>query len=278
MGFTTKERTNALVKVLLAEVKDANSAGQWYESRLFAGKVIDSRQVWAQLSDIEANPAANLATAQANAAGALNGIIDDLSQAASAIRLTAVPSTNNSTWAALTTYGDWTSARLKSWVQPQQAPLASGAASVGYAVRLFEGDPAGAGVEVITTDGSTGTGVDKTVGWVFDYSNGVLLLSDDFKSTITDPYILGFRYIGSTGGSGSGGGLEVTTSNMQLYVNGTGGSDSDDGLSALTAKETLQAAFDLIPYGVMHNVTINVVGTCDEQGDAYLDKLIAQKK
>jgi len=207
VGFSNQERINLNSKVLQADVMDAISAAVWFESRLFAGKVIDSRQTWTEFATLEGLPAGSLATAQANAA-ANPTLISDLSAAGSAIRLTEVTASNNSTYVAYTTFGDFTSPRLKNWLQPQQIPQASGAASNGYAIRLFDGDPAGAGVEIFTTDGQTGTGVNKSSGWVWNYSNGILLLSDDFytETGITpaafDPYVLGFRYIGPTAGSG----------------------------------------------------------------------------
>ena len=204
MGFSDQERRNIDTKVLQASVFDANSTGVWFESRLASGKMIDSRQVLAEVDKLESNPAANVTDARNNASGPLNGIIADLSQPASAVRLTPVPGTNGSTYVALETYGDWTSNRIKNWIQPQMIPLASGAASIGYAVRLYNGDPAGSGVEVLTTDGTTGVGVNKSVGWIFNYDNGELILSDDFKNSVPDPYVMGFYYIGEVGGAGGG--------------------------------------------------------------------------
>lgn len=210
MGFTNQEKINLNSKVLQADVMDALSSAVWFESRLFAGKVIDSRQTWTEFATLEGLPAGSLATAQANAA-ANPTLIQDLSAAASAVRLTEVTATNNSTYVALTTFGDFSSARLKNWLQPQQIPQASGAASNGYAIRLFDGDPNAGGTEIFTTDGQTGTGVNKSPGWVWNYSNGILLIADDFYTetgitpALFDPYVLGFRYIGDTAGSGGGG-------------------------------------------------------------------------
>jgi hypothetical protein len=77
-------------------------------------------------------------------------------------------------------------------------------------------------------------------------------------------------------GGGGGGNTELSAT-LQLYVNGGTGSDSNDGLTALTAKETIQAAFDLAatydvnPLGAIHGsggqfIQINVeAGTYDEQ-------------
>ena len=210
MGFSDQERRNIDTKVLQASVFDANSTGVWFESRLASGKMIDGRQVLAEMDKLEDNPAANVTDARNNAAGPLNGIIEDKSNPIDAIRLTAVPGTNGSTYVALSTFGDWSSVRIKNWIQPQIAPLSSGAASIGYAVRLYNGNPNAGGVEVFTTDGTTGLGVNKTVGWIFNYDNGELILSDDFKGSVTDPYVMGFYYIGATGGAGGGSSCEHT--------------------------------------------------------------------
>lgn len=183
----------------MGNVLDADPVAQWYESVTPFGFVLDKSKVWLDTTLLKANPAANLATAQANCAGPLAGVVDDLSLAADAIRLTPLPSVNN-TYVALQVYGDFTSPWLDNWLKPSFVPQTSGQPSFGYAVRLFNGDPAGAGVEVLTTDGTTGVGPLKSVGWVFNYDNGLLLLSSDFS--VADPYILGFRYTGETAGGG----------------------------------------------------------------------------
>lgn len=224
MGFSDKERRNIDTKVLQGSVFDANSAGVWFESRLSAGKMVDSRQVLAQVAELEAAPAANVTEARAYAAGSLTGIIQDRSLDAQAVHLTVVPGTNGSTYVARETYGDQSSARIKNWIQPQMIPQASGAASIGYAVRLFNGDPNGSGTEVLTTDGTTGVGIDKSVGWIWNYDNGELILSEDFKASVPDPYVMGFNYIGETGG-GSGSG----TCSDQSKVFEVSGSNLTDG-------------------------------------------------
>jgi len=175
MGFSNQERINLVTKALAANVLDANAVAQWYETLFPYSFILASRRVWTQYTDIEANPAANLAQAQANAAGPLAGIILDRSAAASAVQLTQVSGTNYSTWAAYSTPGDVSSPVIDNWIQPQMSPQATGVPSIGYAVRLYNGDPAGAGVEIPTTAGTTGTGTSKTVGWIFNYAIWMLL-------------------------------------------------------------------------------------------------------
>ena len=208
MGFSNQERINLNSKALQAGVLDANASAVWYETFFPFGFILGSESVFTQMTALRALPAANLATAQTNAANN-PALIQDKSANANAVRLTLVAGTNNTTFAAYTTYNDTTSALLENWLLPQLVPQNTGSPSNGYAVRLFNGDPNAGGTEITTTDGTTGTGVNKTVGWVWNYARGLLLLSSDFftetgiNSGTFNPYVLGFRYIGTTAGSGS---------------------------------------------------------------------------
>lgn len=200
MGFSNQERINMNSKALAAAVIDANPVAQWYESRNAFSFIVNGDGVLTEFSSVPA--AGSLAQARTNATNNPT-IIQDKSQVTDAIRLTAVAGTNNSTWIAYSTYNDTSSAILKNWIQPQLVPQSTGASSNGYAIVLYDGDPNSGGTEVTTTDGTTGTGQNKTVGWIFQYSTGILLLSDDFKGDVSDPYIMGFRYIGATATSSS---------------------------------------------------------------------------
>ena len=205
MGFTNQERQNIASKILFASVIDGNEGGQWYES-FFANRFVAfGNNVWTDpdLATLLGLPAANVGMAQA-AAAANPTVIDDRSDFTAAVRLSEVPGSNGSTYVAYESYNDFTSEHLQNWIQPQFITQANGFPSVGYAVRLFDGDPNGGGTEVLTTDGTTGTGENKTVAWFFDYANGMLVLSADFRSTVADPYIVGFRYIGTTAGAADG--------------------------------------------------------------------------
>ena len=208
MGFSNQERINLNSKALQAGVLDANASAVWYETFFPFGFILGSESVFTQMAALRALPASNLATAQTNASNNPT-LIQDKSANANAVRLTLVAGTNNTTFAAYTTYNDTTSALLENWLLPQLVPQSSGSPSNGYAVRLFNGDPNAGGTEITTTAGTTGTGVNKTVGWVWNYARGLLLLSSDFftetgiNSGTFNPYVLGFRYIGTTAGSGS---------------------------------------------------------------------------
>lgn len=204
MGFTNQERINLTTKVLAAKVFDANETGQWYEGRFPADFVVKGDNVLLELDLIP--PAANLSQAQTNAAA--NPLLIENASTFSAsftgtynpgitaLRLTPIPGFNGSTFAAYTVYNNFASTRLKHWIQPQNHPQPSGLASNGYTVRVFQGDPFSGGVEILTSDGQTGTGANASVAWIWNYDQGILIVSEDYRSILNNPYILGFRYIG----------------------------------------------------------------------------------
>jgi len=198
MGFTNQERTNFASKVLAGGVIDANEVAQWYESRFPNEFVLDARKVWTELELVRGYPAANITTARTYCSGVLLNVVED--KTATAIRLTPVPGTNSSTWAAYNIFGDASSERLDNWLQPQQVPQLDGSPSIGYSVALYDGNPATSGTQVTTTAGTTGAGASKSVGWMWNYANGLLFLSADFRTTLTNPdlWIKGFRYVGQT--------------------------------------------------------------------------------
>ena len=197
MGLTNQERINLNSKVLAAKVIDNNQVGQWYESKFPFLPNSTSQRVLVDYQMFLDNPANNLSQAQTNANGVLSGVCVNYSNSVDAIRLTNVVGTNNTTWVAKETYGDLGSNTINDWIQPQTIPQNNGNPSFGYGVRLFDGDPNSGGSEIFTTDGQTGSGPSTSVGWVWNYDLGLLFLSDDFKSSISDPYVMGFVYNGS---------------------------------------------------------------------------------
>jgi len=213
MSFSQLDRITLAAKALAGGVIDADPVAQWYESTLPFSFTLPADKVWTQSDLVKANPAANAAAAQANAAGPLLDVIDDLSANASAVRLTPVPGVNN-TFVALSIYGDFSSPLLDNWLAPVFVPRTNGLPSTGYAVRLYNGNPAAGGTEVLTTDGTTGTGVNKSVAWMFNYAGGLLLTSSDFN--VADPYITGFRYIGTSAAAPSTGSSRRTYGTCSL--------------------------------------------------------------
>lgn len=201
MSLTNQERINSYSQILQALVVGSPKQA-WYESQLFYESQIISDQVLnsEDVNILKSYPASNLTLARNNAS-LIPNIISDLSQFSNAVRLTPVPGTNGMVYVALSTYGDFNSTRLKLWIQPQMIPQLSGIPSNGYAIRLFNGNPSSGGVEITTTQGTTGTGINKSVAWIPIASAGILILSEDFASTITNPYWCGFRYVGRTASS-----------------------------------------------------------------------------
>jgi len=199
VGFSNQEQINLASKVLQAGVMDANASAVWYETFFANNFIVDAGTVWTALPTLRTLPAGTRTIARANAA-ANPTLIQDLSQNAQAVRLTAVAGTNGSTWAAYSVYGSTSSTLLRNWLLPQLIPQANGAPSNGYAIQLYNGQPGAGGVLVSTSAGTTGTGENKSVGWVFNYPSGLLLLAVDFRAQITDPWVVGFRYIGPTPG------------------------------------------------------------------------------
>ena len=196
MGLTNQERINFTSKVLAAKVIDNNQVAQWYESKFQYSPNISSKRVLIDFQLFLDNPASTLTEARNNVANNLFDVCIDYSSPINAIRLTNVVGTNNTTWVAKSVYGDLGSQTINDWIQPQAIPQLNGSPSFGYAIKLYDGNPSSGGVEITTTDGSSGSGPNASVGWVWNYDLGLLFLSDDFKSTISDPYVLGFVYDG----------------------------------------------------------------------------------
>jgi hypothetical protein len=276
-GFSELERIVLTAKALMGNVLDAQETSQWYEGKQPFQFSLGSEMVWLEADIVRQFPAANLATAQANVAGGLAGIIFDASLAVNAVRLTAVPGINN-TYVALSTYGDFTSTPIRNWLKPSFVQQASGQPSVGYAVRLFEGDPNAGGVEIFTTDGQTGTGINKTPAWYMNYDNGMLLLSATNGLGVTDPYILGFYYIGEVLSSGSVPSAKQTTTFDAVPVVIDTVPMPTDGIvlvqSAIVAKQ--QGLLNSAAYVVTARVTVGggvpTIGTVQTD---YTDESVA---
>jgi len=273
MGFSQLERINIAAKALQAGVIDANPNSVWYEVFFPFTFVLSAEQVWTEMPRLRGLPAANRAQAQANAA-ANTDLIEDLSADADAVQMTLVPGTNFSTYAAYATPGDTSSAQIKNWLLPQLVQQASGAPSNGYAIFLYDGDPAAGGVMITTTEGTTGTGPNKTVGWTFNYANGLLLFSSDFFTetgiapAAFDPYIVGFRYVGKTAGDGAGApdtaeyvtlSADASLPNARTLEAGTGIEITDNGPGTTVEVKMTDTGVTAATYT---NPTITV----DEQG------------
>ena len=109
--------------------------------------------------------------------------------ATSGLRMTAdSTSSGQRAFIAYSTYGNSSSTRLTNWIDTQFGSA--------YLIKVYKGDPNSGGVAL----SAAGSGAND--GWFFDYSAGVLNFNDtNVPSGVTDTniYIVGYRYIGSTG-------------------------------------------------------------------------------
>lgn len=198
MSFDRIELENINNKILQTGVVDASEVSQWYESRFPYEFTITKEQILSEFDIVKQYPAANK-TQAINASNAVPNIIQNLSSPANAIRLTPIPGTNKSTYAAYETYNNMSSNRLKNWISPQKINLPNGLPSRGYSINLYDGNPNTGGRLITTTEGASGSGSEATVSWLWNYDLGLLFLSNEFRETINDPYVTGFRYIGKLG-------------------------------------------------------------------------------
>ena len=272
MGFSQLERINIAAKALQAGVVDANPNSVWYEVFFPFTFILSAEQVWTEMPRLRGLPASNLATARSNAA-ANPDLIQDRSAAEDAVRMTLVPGTNFSTYATYSTPGDTSSDQLKNWLLPQLVQQASGAPSNGYAIQLYNGDPNGGGSLITTTEGTTGTGANKTVGWTFNYANGLLLLSADFytetgiAAATFDPYIVGFRYVGKTAGdSGSPADAQYVTLAPDTDLPNARTLTAGDGIEITDGGAGTTVEVKLTDTGVTAAKYTNATITVDDQG------------
>jgi len=213
MSFSLNNQVDKLAfKVLAANVIDSNPNSKWYESRFPANPAILAERILNQFDSIKQFPASDLSSAQSNVSSinALSGpVIQDLSLATNATRLTRAVAGRKETWVVYNTYNDPGSGFRDLWVQPQRVPRSDGSPSQGYAVKIWIGDPNGSTNELTTTLGSG-----DEVGWVFNYDMGILLFSTGMVTFLDTNYptwetiglwITGFRYIGAVGGLGVSG-------------------------------------------------------------------------
>jgi len=208
MAFLSEELVNINLKALFGILGTGNRDAapnnfRWFDEEYPLDQIIKPENAWVDFDLIP--PAATPAIALANAT-TLPTVIGDYYDTGKAIHCT--PTLNNRAFVFTSTYGDF-STWLRNWILPQAIPQPSGAASIGYSLRVFNGDPDSGGVEITTSEGSTST----KVGWIAHYASGALIVASDFIA-ITDPtdvWIRGFRYVGrslSSLASGGGGGSE----------------------------------------------------------------------
>jgi len=127
----------------------------------------------------------------------------------SGLRMTAdSTSSGQRAYIAYSTYGNASSTRLTNWIDTQFGSA--------YLIKVYKGDPNSGGVAL------SAAGSGSNDGWFFDYSAGTLNFNDtSVPSGVTDTniYIVGYRYIGSTGAPTPSGGGNFTYNDLVVSRN-----------------------------------------------------------
>ncbi len=220
-GYTDNERLKLVFKVQAANVIDAAPNFNWYEAKFAFNPNISADRVLTQFNVVKANPVANKSAALAllTSGQPLENIVADAYSTGVAVQLSQVISGNNTTWVTCSTLNDFNT-QILDWIQPQKILQVSGSPSIGWNAEFWNGDPSAGGTQILTTDDASV----NEVSWVFNYDNGILLLSTSMVAYLTstygsvDPYIRGFYYIGTTlGGFAGTSGTSGTSGDGYLY-------------------------------------------------------------
>jgi len=214
MAFTNEEIIKLAGNVLAAGVIDA-AGNSWYETLNPNSFITDPESIWSDMTSLKGLPADNFNQAVQNSVNNPDligryGIDDDGTfNDTTALRLTPVAGTNNTTYICYNAFGDPSGGVQKNWIQPQLIPRSNGFPSSAYSPVIFSGLPSG-GNRILTSSGNDGN-------WVSHFWNpagGLLLISTDeappsavFPSQ--DLYLCGFFYNGQTGGAGGSSGSSI---------------------------------------------------------------------
>lgn len=191
--FSQNEKINIAYKLyyqIAGTANDAPGAAYWYSEQYPWSPVIPLNKIWSNFYQISGASTPS----QADAVAASNPDIEKV-----IVPLTLLTTSNNRAYIAKSG-----TTLLDNWIQPSLIRTSSGETSVGYAVALYNGNPLSVGVALPTSYHSN-------VGdpsWSFNYSSGMILISGDESAhykTMHDSnglYIVGYRYVGPTGGGG----------------------------------------------------------------------------
>jgi hypothetical protein len=165
----------------------------WFEEASSIDSIIKPNNVWVDYNSIL--PAPTISIAQTNASNNPT-VIKDYTGLNQAIKLT--PSPNNKLFYTTATFNDL-STRLYNWIMPQLIPRTDagfiGFPSIGYMIKIYNGDPDNGGTEITTSAEQQ----ESTVGWWFNFGSGALKVASSFSSItdVNDVWLKGFQYIGS---------------------------------------------------------------------------------
>ena len=299
MGFNSTDVRKLVFKVQAGNVIDADTNFYWYQSNLEnqplvkTGRLIDQTD-WDIIlanqpttSDQGQAGSLSIMTATGNALdgyvgnewGTSTGFSPNDTPISNRFktRMTLVVGSNPNTYYALNTYNTPSSGRKDKWIGPAGIPTASGAKNDKYEIELWSGDPTTASAVKVDKAIAEGTG-GNVAGWVFNYDQGLLLVSDDLISAVgstggnatypdgTDFYIRGWRYIGAMGGGGGSQGPQGPQGNTgAVGPQGTQGEQGPQGPQGNTGAVGPQG--EQGPQGPQGNTgAVGPQGTQGEQG------------
>ena len=198
MPFSATERLNNADKLpaqIVGTANDVPGIKWWYSETIGLSLITDPAKIW--------NEFASIPGAQTPAVADANVLANPTLLEKITVHLTPDITSNNRAWMAREVYGNNNTPIYGNWIQPALIRN-NGTFSPGYSIRLYNGDPAGAGVELPTT---YLPGANGAPSWQWNYSMGVLVVSTDEAASYgaLDLWVVGYRYIGPTGGTGGAG-------------------------------------------------------------------------
>ena len=229
MGFSDAAVSKLTFKVQAANVIDASTNFQWYESALENSPKITKDRIFLEYNTVTANPPtsiANLVTLTSNGGALYNIVSNNYFQPASQVplyhQLTQATNGNDTTYVSYDNPADRSSDRKNNWINPSSVPV-NGIPVPYYTIEIYYlvGTTY---TQLQATDAATISG---EVGWVWNYDQGLLLLSIDAinflknqnSGTMPELYVRGWRYIGDTGvGTGGDKYADCTTQTIVVPV------------------------------------------------------------
>ena len=230
MGFLQDAISKLTFKVQAANVIDANTTFQWYESRLENSPKTTKDRIFLEYDIVTANPpisAADLITLTSSGGALYNIVSNDYENAAGTPiyhQLTQGTNGNDTTYVSYDNPADRGSDRKNNWINPSSVPV-NGIPVPYYTIGIYYlvGTTY---TQLQATDAASTSGL-KEVGWVWNYDQGLLLLSTDAitflkaanAGVMPDLYVRGWRYIGETGvGTGGDKYADCTTQTITVPV------------------------------------------------------------
>ena len=182
------------VKTTIPTVDVVPEPPSWKNQIVMGWDTIRPSQIWAEYKDIP--PAITEGDASA-AAVADPTLIRDYTLSGEAVHLTSTAEPN--VYFMTEFYGDL-STKLENWIAPRFIPridgFYTGLPSMGYAAKLYNGNPISGGIEIPDMLADTG----YIQRWRVNYGFGAVSIGLASSEVIDedDLWITGFRYVGQT--------------------------------------------------------------------------------